>query len=100
MGFSSALQGQTAHEALLVRQDAELRLLETMKRCLAQKVKCDKEYAIALTTVAQQGLKVDRSDDLQGKEYRGLGLDNPQPSKVTWMSSFLNEQLRRRRTVS
>lgn len=67
MGFSSALQGQTAHEALLVRQDAELRLLETMKRCLAQKVKCDKDYAIALTTVAQQGLKVDRSDDLQGK---------------------------------
>lgn len=75
MGFSSALQGQTAHEALLVRQDAELRLLETMKRCLAQKVKCDKDYAIALTTVAQQGLKVDRSDDLQGKisiQYKSI----------------------------
>lgn len=67
MGFSSALQGRAAHEALLVRQDAELRLMETMKRCLAQKVKCDKDYAIALSTVAQQGLKVDRSDDLQGK---------------------------------
>lgn len=66
MGFSSALQGRAAHEALLVRQDAELRLMETMKRCLAQKVKCDKDYAVALSTVAQQGLKIDRSDDLQG----------------------------------
>lgn len=66
MGFSSLLQGRAAHEALLVRQDAELRLLETMKRCLSQKVKCDKEYAIALTAASQQGLKIDRADDLQG----------------------------------
>lgn len=67
MGFSSALQGKAAHEALLLRQDAELRLMESMKRCLGQKAKCDKDYAIALTTVAQQGLKVDRADDLQGR---------------------------------
>lgn len=67
MGFSSALQGKTAHDALLVRQDAELRLLEVMKRCLLQKVKCDKEYAIALTAAAQHGLKIDRADDLQGE---------------------------------
>lgn len=38
MGFSANLQGRTAHEALLLRQDAELRLLETMKRCLMSKV--------------------------------------------------------------
>lgn len=67
MGFSSALQGKSAHDALLSRQDAELRLLEIMKRCLLQKVKCDKEYAIALTAAAQNGLKIDRADDLQGK---------------------------------
>lgn len=67
MGFSSLLQGRAAHEALLVRQDAELRLLDSMKRCLTQKVKCDKEYAIALTAASQQGLKIDRADDLQGK---------------------------------
>lgn len=66
MGFSSALQGKSAHDALLLRQDAELRLLEVMKRCLLQKVKCDKEYAIALTAAAQHGLKIDRVDDLQG----------------------------------
>lgn len=67
MGFSSALQGKTAHDALLARQDAELRLLELMKRCLLQKVKCDKEYAITLAAAAQYGLKIDRVDDLQGK---------------------------------
>lgn len=72
MGFSSALQGKTAHDALLVRQDAELRLLEVMKRCLLQKVKCDKEYAIALTAAAQHGLKIDRSDDLQGTKRFSL----------------------------
>ena len=32
MGFSSSLQGDSAHEALITRQDAELRLLENMKR--------------------------------------------------------------------
>lgn len=66
MGFSSALQGRAAHDALLVRQDAELRLLDTMKRCLLQKVKCDREYAIQMAAVSQQGLKIDRADDLQG----------------------------------
>lgn len=67
MGFSSALQGRAAHEALLSRQDAELRLLDIMKRCLLQKAKCDKEYSIALLAVTQQGLKIDRVDDLQGE---------------------------------
>lgn len=66
MGFSTALQGRAAHEALLNRQEAELKLLETMKRCLIQKSKCDKEYAASLVAVTQQGLKIDRSDDLQG----------------------------------
>lgn len=72
MGFSSALQGRAAHEALLVRQDAELRLLDTMKRCITQKAKCDKEYAIALAAVSQQGLKIDRADDLHGKYLHTL----------------------------
>lgn len=72
MSFSSALQGRAAHEALLHRQDAELRLLETMKRCLLQKVKCDKEYALQLSAVSQHGLKIDRGDDLQGKWFKLL----------------------------
>lgn len=66
MGFSTFLQGRSAHEALLLRQDAELRLLETMKRCLTSKIRCDREYALALSSVATQGLKIDRSDELSG----------------------------------
>nr|XP_029723441.1 tyrosine-protein kinase Fer-like isoform X2 [Aedes albopictus] len=37
-----------------------------MKRCMIQKSKCDKEYAASLVAVTQQGLKIDRTDDLQG----------------------------------
>ncbi|XP_044263147.1 tyrosine-protein kinase Fer isoform X1 [Tribolium madens] len=66
MGFSSNLQGKSAHEALLSRQEAELRLLDSMKRCILSKVRCDREYAVALGSVATQGLKLDRGDDLQG----------------------------------
>merc|ERR1719495_1383736 len=60
MGFSSSLQGEAAHEALLARQDAELRLLENMKRCLSLRIKCDREYAIALNTVVLQAQKMDK----------------------------------------
>lgn len=66
MGFS-ALQGKGVHEALLARQDSEIRLIETMRRCLSQKAKCDRDYATAMVNVAQTGLKVDRGDDLTGK---------------------------------
>jgi len=38
----------------VARQDAELRLLENMKRCLSLRIKCDREYAIALNTVVLQ----------------------------------------------
>ena len=85
MGFSSSLQGDSAHEALITRQDAELRLLENMKRCpqdllvethtklalfkhflntrisysphhrcITLRVKCDREYSIALNSVVLQ----------------------------------------------
>lgn len=66
MGFSTCVQGRAAHEALLLRQDAEIRLLEMMKRCLASKVKCDREYALALSSVASQGMKMDRVEELSG----------------------------------
>jgi len=60
MGFSSSLQGESAHEALITRQDAELRLLENMKRCVTLRVKCDREYAIALNSVVLQAQKMDK----------------------------------------
>lgn len=66
MGFSTNLQGKVAHEALLARQDTELRLLESMKRCVVMKVKGDRDYAVALSSVANQGLKFDKCDELSG----------------------------------
>uniref|UniRef100_A0A1B6F723 Tyrosine-protein kinase n=1 Tax=Cuerna arida TaxID=1464854 RepID=A0A1B6F723_9HEMI len=63
MGFSTNLQSRGGHEALLGRQDAELRLLETMRRCLSNKLKCDREYSSALCAVTAQGQKVERGDD-------------------------------------
>ncbi|XP_070168524.1 tyrosine-protein kinase Fer isoform X3 [Polyergus mexicanus] len=66
MGFSTSLQGQASHEALLARQDAEIKLLETMRRCLTMKVKSDREYASTVSSFIVQGKKIERSEDLVG----------------------------------
>ncbi|XP_015590030.1 tyrosine-protein kinase Fer isoform X2 [Cephus cinctus] len=66
MGFSTSLQGQASHEALLGRQDAEIKLLETMRRCLTNKVKSDREYASTISSLTAQGKKVERSEELVG----------------------------------
>ncbi|XP_017877992.1 tyrosine-protein kinase Fer isoform X2 [Ceratina calcarata] len=66
MGFSSSLQGQSSHEALLARQDAEIKLLETMRRCLTIKVKSDREYASTIASLTTQGKKIERNEDLVG----------------------------------
>ena len=57
MGFSSALQGQSSHEALLARQDAEIRLLENMKRCLSLRIKADRDYTVGLNSFVLQAQK-------------------------------------------
>ena len=62
MGFSSALQGASSHDAILSRVDAELRLLENMKRCLTARVKADREYAIALNSFVLQVIKYNTLD--------------------------------------
>ncbi|XP_014487740.1 PREDICTED: tyrosine-protein kinase Fps85D isoform X2 [Dinoponera quadriceps] len=66
MGFSTSLQGQASHEALLGRQDAEIKLLETMRRCLTTKVKSDREYASTISSLTAQGKKIERNEDLVG----------------------------------
>ncbi|XP_028046995.1 tyrosine-protein kinase Fer isoform X2 [Monomorium pharaonis] len=66
MGFSTSLQGQASHEALLARQDAEIKLLETMRRCLTTKVKSDREYASTISSLTVQGKKIERGEDLVG----------------------------------
>ena len=50
MGFSSALQGPASHDAILLRIDAELRLLENMKRCLGLRIKSDRKYKLKYQT--------------------------------------------------
>ena len=57
MGFSSSLQGQSSHEALLARQDAEIRLLENMKRCLGLRIKADRDYTVGLNSFVLQAQK-------------------------------------------
>ena len=59
MGFSAALQGDASHAALLGRQDAELRLLDMMRRVLIARAKCDRDYGAALTQLAHTAAKID-----------------------------------------
>ncbi|XP_046967352.1 tyrosine-protein kinase Fer isoform X2 [Vanessa cardui] len=66
MGYASNGAGRAAHEALLARHDAELRLMETMKRSLQAKMKSDREYALALSAAAAQGQKMDKCEELNG----------------------------------
>lgn len=66
MGFSSALQGRASHEALLSRQDCELRLMDTIRRCLQLRVRCDREYAAGLGQVVMQAQKWERAEDMAG----------------------------------
>ncbi|XP_060801957.1 tyrosine-protein kinase Fer isoform X1 [Amyelois transitella] len=66
MGYTVSGAGRAAHEALLARQDAELRLMEAMKRSLQAKMKSDREYALALSVAAAQGQKMDKCEELNG----------------------------------
>ena len=74
MGFSAALQGKAAHESFLLRQDAELRLLDLVRRCMHSKMRADRDYALALSAMVQQGLKVERAEDLAAN-VASLGYD-------------------------
>ncbi|KFM79159.1 Tyrosine-protein kinase Fps85D, partial [Stegodyphus mimosarum] len=66
MGFSTDLQDAFSHEALVGLQDAELKLLENMKKCVLLRAKCDRDYASALTMVSLQAQKLDQSKELEG----------------------------------
>lgn len=57
MGGNATGQGQPEYEALVGRQEAEIRMLEVMRRCVTSKLKCDREYAASLSAVCAQGVK-------------------------------------------
>jgi len=48
MAFGTELQGRSSHEALLGLQDCELRQLDGIKKCVTQRIKCDRDYANSL----------------------------------------------------
>ena len=50
MGFSSSLQGKSSHEALLARQEAELKLLENLKRWLVLRITGPSLLILKITT--------------------------------------------------
>ncbi|XP_070256554.1 tyrosine-protein kinase Fes/Fps [Myotis yumanensis] len=55
MGFSSELCSPQAHTAVQQMQEAELRLLEGMRKWMAQRVKSDREYAGLLHHMQDSG---------------------------------------------
>lgn len=67
MGFASDLQGFESHDALLNVQDAEIELLEHLRRCVQIKVKADREYSLAMTSMFVQAGKLDSNlEELRG----------------------------------
>ncbi|XP_040842067.1 tyrosine-protein kinase Fer isoform X1 [Ochotona curzoniae] len=60
MGFGTDLKN--SHEAVLKLQDWELRLLETVKKFMALRIKSDKEYASTLQNLCNQ---VDKESTVQ-----------------------------------
>ena len=59
MSFGTELQSRAAHDALIVAQDAEIHVLETIKRSITQRIKCDRDYAVALSAVVSGAQKQD-----------------------------------------
>lgn len=80
MGFSSELCSPQGHGAVQQMQEAELRLLEGMRKWMAQRVKSDREYAGLLHHMSLQD---------SGGQSRSSGLDSP-ISQVSSASAALS----------
>jgi len=59
MSFGTELQSRSAHEALIATQDAEIHVLETIKKSITQRIKCDRDYAVALSAIVTGAQKQD-----------------------------------------
>ncbi|XP_077975160.1 tyrosine-protein kinase Fer-like isoform X1 [Styela clava] len=58
-GFDSQLLGKPSHEALVKLQDYELKLLDVIRKTVLARIKCDKDYAQSLLSVATTGGKIE-----------------------------------------
>lgn len=70
MGFDTELQSQSSHESLLKLQDTEIRLLETIKKCVTQRVKCDRDYAQSLTALSNIAGKFDNPENFSSPLFK------------------------------
>ncbi|XP_025127543.1 tyrosine-protein kinase Fes/Fps isoform X2 [Bubalus bubalis] len=78
MGFSSELCSPQGHGAVQQMQEAELRLLEGMRKWMAQRVKSDREYAGLLHHMSLQD---------SGGQSRGIGPHSPISQSWTELTS-------------
>uniref|UniRef100_A0A452EZ52 Tyrosine-protein kinase n=1 Tax=Capra hircus TaxID=9925 RepID=A0A452EZ52_CAPHI len=78
MGFSSELCSPQGHGAVQQVQEAELRLLEGMRKWMAQRVKSDREYAGLLHHMSLQD---------SGGQSRGIGPHSPISQSWTELTS-------------
>ena len=62
MTFGTQLQGQTSHEALVHRQDTEIKLLENFRKGLNLRIRAEKDYANALMNIVNPAQKFDCPD--------------------------------------
>uniref|UniRef100_A0A8C5LLB7 F-BAR domain-containing protein n=2 Tax=Jaculus jaculus TaxID=51337 RepID=A0A8C5LLB7_JACJA len=88
MGFSSELCSPQGHGAVQQMQEAELRLLEGMRKWMVQRVKSDREYA---------GLLHHMSLPDSGGQNRNSGLESPVSqswAEITSQTQSLSRVLR------
>lgn len=71
MGFPVAWQSKITHDSVIAKQEFHIRLLETIRKAMLQRVKCSKDYANALSnSVAQTGVRNDKTEDFSGKKKK------------------------------
>uniref|UniRef100_A0A8B9KSK4 non-specific protein-tyrosine kinase n=1 Tax=Astyanax mexicanus TaxID=7994 RepID=A0A8B9KSK4_ASTMX len=69
MGFGEDLWCHQGHAALLRLQDSELRLMEVMKKWMAQRAKSDREFSLQLHQMAAMVEKLEGSQPGGGLDY-------------------------------
>ncbi|XP_013407368.1 tyrosine-protein kinase Fer [Lingula anatina] len=62
MKFGATLQQPKSHDALLRLQDAEVRLLESMRKSIEMRIKSDKSYANGLGEMVKQAQRLDNAE--------------------------------------
>ncbi|XP_076809101.1 tyrosine-protein kinase Fer-like isoform X2 [Clavelina lepadiformis] len=62
MAFGANLLGKPSHDAIVKLQEHEIKFLEVVKRTIAARAKCEKEYANALAQITQLSTKIEHPE--------------------------------------